>query len=220
MANLGTISANKKRHADDSLESEQRLAKRFNLLNLGKAHYPMSVRSHANLSPTDHNGKLWIPATPPPRPTNVLQQEPVTRARTEPDDLMQVEDTKDRIYIHNLDEELEFDEDTPEEARMVFLGDVERHLDKIPKHILQGGTATSAPTATNQLVLYSVPSSLSVPEEQDSVRKVIIESRARVREQQERLAAEQMTSHDTAYEELHNAMVDEYGEDEDAMDIG
>lgn len=34
------------------------------------------------------------------------------------------------------------------------------------------------------MVLYNVPSSLSVPEEQDNVRKAIIESRARAREKQ------------------------------------
>ena len=32
-----SISHGQKRHADDNLESEQRLSKRFNLLNLGRS---------------------------------------------------------------------------------------------------------------------------------------------------------------------------------------
>ena len=39
--------------------------------------------------------------------------------------------------------------------------------------------------AGKELVLYSDPTSISVPEEKDSVRKAIVEARARVRKQQE-----------------------------------
>ena len=45
-------------------------------------------------------------------------------------------------------------------------------------------------SANTQLVLYQVPSSISVPEEQDHVRKAIIAARARARQEQVRQARE------------------------------
>lgn len=93
---------------------------------------------------------------------------------------MMVEDTPHRVYIADLDAELsdiESDEDNP-----IFLQDIEKHLAKIPKHVLMG--PEPKPTKDNQLILYSVPSSLTVPESQDSVRKAIVEARGRLRERQ------------------------------------
>jgi len=93
---------------------------------------------------------------------------------------MQVEDTPNRIYIHDLAAELsdiESDEENP-----IFLADVEKHLSKIPKHVLMGPEPKA--TRDNQLVLYNVPSSISVPQEEDNVRKAIVEARARMREKQ------------------------------------
>ncbi len=92
---------------------------------------------------------------------------------------MQVDETKDRVYIRNLDEELADVES--EEERLVFLPDIEKKLNKIPKSVLLG---ESYPSFGTEMVLYGVPASLSVPEEHDKVRKAIIESRARVREKQ------------------------------------
>ena len=93
---------------------------------------------------------------------------------------MQVEDTPNRIYIHDLAAELsdiESDEENP-----IFLADVEKHLSKIPKHVLMGPEPKA--TRDNQLVLYNIPSSISVPQEEDNVRKAIVEARARMREKQ------------------------------------
>jgi hypothetical protein len=113
---------------------------------------------------------------------------PATRKKSESkprpaDDHMQVEDTPHRLYIHDLSAELsdiESDEESP-----IFLSDIEKHLAKIRKHILLGPRPRAPePTAENQMVLYNVPSSLTVPEAQDSVRKAIVEARARVRERQ------------------------------------
>jgi hypothetical protein len=93
---------------------------------------------------------------------------------------MQVEDTPNRIYIHDLAAELsdiESDEENP-----IFLADVEKHLSKIPKHVLMGPEPKAM--RDNQLVLYNIPSSISVPHEEDNVRKAIVEARARMREKQ------------------------------------
>lgn len=93
---------------------------------------------------------------------------------------MDVEDTPHRVYIHNLDAELadiESDEDTP-----IFLADIEKHLAKIPTHLLRA--PDPKPTEHNQVVLYNVPQSLTVDRERDGVRMAIAEARERIRERQ------------------------------------
>jgi hypothetical protein len=95
---------------------------------------------------------------------------------------MQLEDTKHKVYIYNIDDELAEDDDT-DEGKLVFLPDIEKHLreNRIPPHILAN---KDGELAGMQLVLYSDPKSLSVPESRDSVRKAIIEARQRHRETQ------------------------------------
>ncbi|KAL8872539.1 MAG: hypothetical protein Q9174_001845 [Haloplaca sp. 1 TL-2023] len=139
-----------KRRADDDLNNEQRLSKRFNLLNL------------------DHNGKFYMP----------VQSNGSTRSPSQ-NDSMHLDDTKDKVYIHNLAAELseiESDEDKP-----LFLPDIEKKLSKIPRSVLIG---RNPPVTNTQMVLYNVPSSLSVPKEHDNVRRAIIDSRARSMEKQ------------------------------------
>lgn len=186
----------KKRAADSSLESEQRLSKRFDLLNLGRYPPDAPVTSTPLTAAVDANGtRLYIPVAGTAdavKSRSAAKQDakplaPATEKKRShrprpppPDDCMLVEDTPHRVYIHDLAAELsdiESDEENP-----VFLSDIEKHLAKIPKHILVG--PEPKPTKDNQLVLYNVPSSLSVPQEQDSVRKAIVEARARVREKQ------------------------------------
>ena len=144
---------------------------------------------------------------------------------------MNLDDTKDKVYIHNLDDELADIES--EEEKLVFLPDIEKKLGKIPTSVLLG---EGYPCASNEVVLYSVPSSLSVPKEQDKVRKAIIESRARAREKQlhgaEAEAEAASGSHidgdrsNTKPDEVISMgspaadQVMRTGEDEDAMDLG
>lgn len=138
---------------------------------------------------------------------------------------MQLDDSKDKVYIHNLAAELsdiESDEDTP-----LFLPDIEKKLSKIPRSVLMG---TNPPNINTQMVLYNVPSSLSIPKEQDSVRKAILDSRVRTMEKQakeqkaiqdNKLLNEQPRngmSHDA--NEDNNANQEDADADGDAMDIG
>jgi len=189
-----------KRHADDNLDNEQRLTKRFNLLNI------------------EQNGKLYIPveSTAPERPT---RDNDVAES-------MQLDDTKDKVYIYNLDDELSDIES--EEERLVFLPDIEKRLTKIPKSVLMNH---DAPTTSSELVLYNVPESLSVPREYDNVRKAIIETRARAREKQAQEAEAPLVNGNVASgigngiqartllkQETDTA--DGLEEDADAMDIG
>lgn len=114
--------------------------------------------------------------------------------RPQNDDLMQVDSTAHKVYIYDLDAELSDSDSSADEGKLVFLPDIERHLrsTRIPPHILANSEGELA-GHNQQLVLYNVPSSLTVPEEQDSVRKAIIETRARTRERQ-RLKREEEAS--------------------------
>lgn len=121
-------------------------------------------------------------ATPHPLAATI----PLTKRERKPrpprssSDDMEVEDTPHRVYIHDLAAELsdiESDEENP-----IFLSDIEKHLSRIPKHVLLG--PEPKPTEHNQMVLYNVPASLTVPEEQDNVRKAIVEARQRIRAKQ------------------------------------
>jgi hypothetical protein len=97
---------------------------------------------------------------------------------------MSLDDTKHKVYIYDLDAELASDNDSDSaSAKPIFIPDIEKHLNNLPRVVLIGDDARE--TAKNmQMVLYNVPSSLTVPQEQDGVRKAILESRARLRERQ------------------------------------
>lgn len=139
---------------------------------------------------------------------------------------MQVDDTRDRVYIHNIDDELA-DIET-EEEKLIFLPDIEKRLSKLPRHVLTGIRQDEG--ENQELVLYSVPKSLTVDESNDSVRKAIVEARQRAREK----AAEEARHEDMVrkYDQSeHSGLVEtahgycggyeeELERDPDAMDIG
>jgi hypothetical protein len=96
-------------------------------------------------------------------------------------DYMPVDETKDRIFIHDLDAEIA--EIEAAEPKTMFLPDIDKKVSAIPRKLLQDQKAN---TNNTQMVLYEVPSSISVPKEADAVRKAIIAARARAREKQAR----------------------------------
>ncbi|KAI7780933.1 hypothetical protein LA080_015392 [Diaporthe eres] len=185
-------SIRRKRKADSQDANNERLSKRLSLLNL------------------EQNGsKLYVPVEQPPAShfaSNASASSPSSSAAAVPgaavaaggDEMMLLDDTKHKVYIYNLDDELSSDADSdPDEARLVFLPDVERHLranrivpgvpgapgGSVPRPILPN---KDGELAGMQLVLYDDGvRSVSVPEEQDSVRKAIIEARERHRRRQQ-----------------------------------
>ncbi|KAI9886187.1 MAG: hypothetical protein M1823_001982 [Watsoniomyces obsoletus] len=199
-----------KRRAEDNLEKE-RLTKRFHELSLEHIKQPsQQLQARHDVG---HN--------------NITEDNSVAP--------MQVDETPNRIYIADIDAELSSD-DASDENKVVFLPDVDKRLMKIPKALLTSQNPPLLNTHT-ELVLYSVPSSLSVPAEQDNVRKAIIEARARVREEQQReykLAQEQeaaaqwmwdgmqvdegIATQEMDEREMMRDMDDQ--EDADAMDLG
>jgi hypothetical protein len=106
--------------------------------------------------------------------------------KAQEDDIMHLDDSKHKVYIYDLDAELSDSESSSDEGKLVFLPDIEKHLreTRIPPRILANNEGELAGNNL-QLVLYNVPSSLTVPEEQDSVRRAIVETRARARARQE-----------------------------------
>jgi len=166
------IHAGRKRKAET--QENERLSKRLSLLNL------------------EQNGsKLYVPvenpsvAAPRPDSSNGSTSRVHAAADGADDDMMHLDDSKYKVYIYNLDDELSSDDDTTsaDDGRLVFLPDIEKHLraNRIPPHVLAN---SEGELAGMQMVLYSDPKSLTVPEEKDSVRRAIIESRHRAREKQ------------------------------------
>ncbi|PUU78115.1 hypothetical protein B9Z19DRAFT_984279, partial [Tuber borchii] len=206
----------RKRPPSDDLLEEQPLSKRLEKLSLVKK---VELLNKPQLSPitTPTSG------TPPFQPEAERM------------------DVDNVIFIKNLDEEVasyDSEEDLGSQ-KLIFLPDIEKQLTRVPYLLAEndargdgseeesGGGKTST-----DLVLYSVPSSLSVSEERDSVRRVIIEARNRIRKKQadEAAAAAQaagmMGEGEGGYEsdlmEMGGDLAAGGGpyEDPDAMDIG
>jgi len=172
---------NRKRKAEN--QDNERLSKRLSLLNLGSyctALFCMYICSNDLAERTGE--KLYVPVEQPAA-VNSPPSKPLPTAQDQDVDLMQVDDSKFRVWVHNLDDELSDSES--DDGKLVFLPNIEKHLreSRIPASILANSEGELA--GNKQMVLYSVPSSLSVPEEQDSVRKAILEARARVRAKQD-----------------------------------
>ncbi|KAL7943183.1 hypothetical protein V8C42DRAFT_115386 [Trichoderma barbatum] len=153
----------RKRKAETHDSDRERLSKRLSRLNIeakSKLHVPVETPAIATASST----------CPKPPPS---------------DETMQLDDSKHKVYIYDMDAELSSDSDT-DDGRLVFLPDIEKHLreNRIPRHILANDEGE---LAGMQLVLYSDPKSISVPEERDGVRRAIIEARKRAREGQKKL---------------------------------
>ncbi|KAG9240708.1 hypothetical protein BJ878DRAFT_429700 [Calycina marina] len=153
----------RKRKAED--QDSERLSKKLSLLNIersgNKLYVPVDLPARVN--------------SPPPKTLSPVQEQS--------DDLMQVDDSKFRVWVHNLDDELSDSES--DDGKLVFLPDIQKHLreSRIPPSILANKDGELA-GMNKQLVLYSLPSALTVPEEQDSVRKAVLEARARLRAKQ------------------------------------
>lgn len=171
--------AGTKRARDESNLSgdSERFTKRFNLLNLGAEPHGSSSYYIPVSKPTS---QATAPATTPPIVTN--------GAKTSDDELMQVDETPDRVYIHSLDDELADIES--DEEKLIFLPDIEKRLSKIPQHVLTGRREDDH--EGQELVLYDVPKSLTSDEGHDAVRKAILETRHRAREK----AVEEARQHD------------------------
>ena len=188
----------RKRKAETLDANNERLSKRLSLLNLGTpiASRPLSAKDANSLAKSfgaEHNGqKLYVPVeTTPPTiagfSSTVQSSGATAPANPSEDDLMQVDNSKYKVYIYSIDDELSSSESEPEDPRLVYIPDLQTYLDanRIPPSVLPN---SDGELAGMQMVLYNVPTSLTVPEEHDSVRRAIIEARGRAREKQRGLS--------------------------------
>ncbi|GIK07497.1 hypothetical protein Aspvir_003163 [Aspergillus viridinutans] len=118
---------------------------------------------------------------------------------------MMLDDTKHTIYIHDLDSELADSE--AQEYSITFLPEIGAKLGSLSKLL----TVDTQPQ-NNELVLYRDPKSLTVPEEDDYVRRAILESRRRAR-----AAQTQRRSSEKIVKEVKSNLV--CNADEDVMEI-
>lgn len=130
---------------------------------------------------------------------------------------MRLDDTKDKVYVHDLDAELAEIED--QEPRIEFLPEIEKKLAAFPSLLESRALSPSQ----GQLVLYRP---ISFPEEVQNARKAIIESRKKARENSNDQKSVQRTEKTTGMDlqETHTVQepetADIYDNDPDAMDIG
>ncbi|KAK5467642.1 hypothetical protein LTS15_000615 [Exophiala xenobiotica] len=105
-------------------------------------------------------------------------------------EFMTVDETPHRVIITNLAHEIaQIEADEAAAAHTVFLPDIDKKVSAIPQRFLQNHPPQnpSPPLSLNTntaLVLYRDPTSITVPEEEDAVRKAIIAARTRAREKQ------------------------------------
>jgi hypothetical protein len=154
-----------KRPAENDLSEDQPLAKRLGRLHLGprpRKNPPLALLvANWHLDSTDSNARL---------PSSPSEGTPSGGS----DSQMLLDDTKYTIYVHDLEREIA--EIESQESCASFLPNIADKLAPIPQSILSPPRPQG-----NELVLYREPSSLTVPEEQDSVRRAVMESRARSR---------------------------------------
>ncbi|KAJ4414337.1 hypothetical protein N0V82_008008 [Gnomoniopsis sp. IMI 355080] len=178
-------SLHRKRKADTPDTNNERLNKRMSLLNLANLTTPSIV---------EQNGpKLYVPveqAQQPPLAPALQPSVPTTTPPIPEEEPMQLDDSKHKVYIYNLDDELsdsDSEPSSPREGRLVFLPDIEKYLRAnripVPRPIVPN---KDGELAGMQMVLYQPdgPKSISVPVEQDSVRRAIVAARERLREKQ------------------------------------
>jgi len=204
--------SSKRRRAEEEEEepeTEQRITKRLARMRIGQEQEALRREALDHSLPRLH------------LQPSVSSAEPTTNGSST-DDHMYLDDTKDKVYIYDLESEIAQIEAA--EPKGIFLADIDRKISAIPQQLLQSQTNT----ANTQLVLYQVPSSISVPEEQDHVRKAIIAARARAREEQARQAREREKDEAMRYHDgvamVDGLVPDRIGEeqeedDPDAMDL-
>lgn len=109
--------------------------------------------------------------------------EPVNRSLPRNESPMRLENSKHKVYIHDLDDELAEEHDERPLKSLSLLPEFDRRVTAVPTEALR--SRSDSPTG-RELVLYTLPASLSVPEEHDGVRRAIAEARLRLRQQQAR----------------------------------
>ncbi|KAJ5779049.1 hypothetical protein N7457_006769 [Penicillium paradoxum] len=171
--NEGIQGHGKKRPAQTDPDGAQPLTKKFGHLRIDN-NVPISARAKLkghiqHIQHIQHIPDIQHNQHNPPH-----QHDHIEHSSSSPDrgDKMWLDDTKHTTYIHDLEQEL-MEADSPN--GLVFLPFAAKVL-SVPQSVLSDSKASG-----KELVLYTEPTSLTVPREKDHVRKAILESRARAR---------------------------------------
>ncbi|EFR01993.1 hypothetical protein MGYG_04996 [Nannizzia gypsea CBS 118893] len=167
-----------KRAAEEELDGERRLRKKFDRLRLDR------LSEQTRLTPATTTAAAGRYALEAHRQAegcgSTGSPSKHTSSRVSNGDGMQVDDTKTRVYITDLEEEIaEIEEEERQQALKVMMPEMEKQLMSIPTSVL---THKPKEERNNALVLYRVPAALGIPAEQDSVRAAMTDVRERARE--------------------------------------
>lgn len=156
----------RKRRAEDAFEVQSGISNHFKKLRLRESPSLCSrLSAHAW---TEHA----------PAQIRTVERSLASAPATDQGDLMPVDETPSKVYIHDLAAEIAQIE--AEEPKDMYLLDIDKKVSALPATMF----LNSSPDPNTQLVLYREPTSISIPEEEDAVRKAIIDARKRVRERQ------------------------------------
>lgn len=200
----GVQDFSRKRHASDDLVEEQPLSKRFSKLNInyGRGFHPRYQQQlHVTQPPAiastiQPQPSVIPPATyyQPPLQTTQSPQQQQPQPRNQPPAAEERMDVDNVIYISDLDSSSSSDNED-ERDRVAFHPELAKKLAKIPYTLANDSSSSSPksfpspPSTSTDLVLYRVPTSITVPEQKDSVRRAIIEARERARQKQANASA-------------------------------
>ncbi|KAI5295414.1 hypothetical protein KEM52_001484 [Ascosphaera acerosa] len=201
MSRLGA--AGRKRPASEALDGEQqRLSKRFNQLHIGSQLVRVGPAARCT-SPDISSSGSGSPSSSDDDEAGgsssmTDEGEPCLPDTTDDgdgdggDEFMDVEDTKHRVFIGNLEREIREIERLEKQGKEPII------LPGLEKLIYRPGALRLKPPAvpSNELVLYKVPASISVPEQHDSVRRALADHRDRA---SERLVAHGLTTSQTLF---------------------
>ncbi|KAK5941375.1 hypothetical protein PMZ80_006653 [Knufia obscura] len=186
---------------EDELENPSLISSSFKKLRLSKSARNGTVGAHV-LSDTSDNAKrssavdiapvgVSYRNVPPsnssyPNTDSSSHYAPYTdQVEHDRDDFMPIDDTADRVWVHDLDAEIaEIEAEEAREEQRIQLSEAGNQCARIPEHLWKQHSKPDDPASNMQMVLYRDPISISVPEEDDAVRKTILETRRRMQEKQ------------------------------------
>ncbi|RQM05835.1 hypothetical protein DH86_00002146 [Scytalidium sp. 3C] len=147
---------------------------------------------------------LYVPVEEPTQKPKEASVKPASAIQD--DDSMQLDNTKHKVYIYNLDDELS-DSDS-DDGKLVFLPDIEKHLrqSRIPPSVLANKDGELAGN-NMQLVLYKSMDSVLGSMEQDRIRKAIAETRAKARARQEEERQSQILEAQDPVAAIHSKVI-------------
>ncbi|KAI5780710.1 hypothetical protein DFH27DRAFT_529523 [Peziza echinospora] len=193
-----TMDCTRKRHMSDDMAEEQPLSKKLSLLNLcnGQEYLARKRRKPSNYCPPSI-AQYTPPPTQPqvhsfPEPTQtaavppVPQQEYEVRQIHTPQQPQQPAqermDVDNVVYISDLETD---SSDSDSEGKLHFLPEFQKKLSQIPYNIANSSTSRpTQPSTSMDLILYKVPTSISLPSDKGNVRRAIIEAREKARRKQ------------------------------------